>query len=106
MAQISEKSWELPNFGCPIKIRHRRGLVETLGGLQKNSQCVLDGGFEQKWPKMGLKKWSISGFDWPKKFPSARPESSKRSFLDPPVTEYTDPPPLQAFLFYIPRAEP
>ena len=35
MAQNSEKSWELPIFGCPIKIRHRRGMVGPLGGLEK-----------------------------------------------------------------------
>ena len=42
---------------------------------------------------------------WPKKNPTRVSRILKKVIFGSPVTEFTDPPPLRAFLFYIPRAE-
>ena len=54
--------------------------------------------------KIGLKMGDF-GVRLAKKNPTRGRRILKKVIFASPVTEFTDPPPLQAFLFYIPRAE-
>ena len=51
---------------------------------------------------MGVKKWYHKRAE---KKPTRASRILKKAIFGSPVTEFTDPPPLRAFLFYIPRAE-
>ena len=66
MAQISEKSWELPNFWALVQNPASRGMVGPLGGLEKkivNPFVTCKPKMDQKGPVLGpfLARFSICG---------------------------------------------